>query len=121
MALDCAWLNEPGISFAERRQDDFGIDVVRMLAIVGCSVAEIVAITGHSLTDVLDRHYLNRDPQLAENAIRKLETRTKTQETELPNVRMCSRFEKGKAQYFQVAGGLGFEPRLAESESQTPD
>ena len=55
VALDCAWLNEPGISFAERRQDDFGIDVVRMLAIVGCSVAEIVAITGHSLTEVLDR------------------------------------------------------------------
>ncbi len=37
--------------------------------------------TGHTLRDVrsiLDAHYLHRDPSLAETAIRKLETRTKT-------------------------------------------
>jgi hypothetical protein len=37
---------------------------------------KIATITGHSLKDVcaiLDAHYLNRDPELAWNAIRKLE------------------------------------------------
>ena len=52
------------------------------LAVAGCTVPEIAAITGHSLNDVhniLDANYLDRDPELAENAIRKLETRTKLQ------------------------------------------
>lgn len=52
---------------------------VTRLAGVGCSVAEIATITGHSLADVheiLDAHYLARDPTLAESAIRKLESRT---------------------------------------------
>ena len=38
--------------------------------------AEIATITGHSLRDVrsiLDAHYLHRDRELAESAIRKLE------------------------------------------------
>ena len=42
----------------------------------GCTEAEIATITGHSLRSVraiLDTHYLNRDPALAESAIRKLE------------------------------------------------
>ena len=42
--------------------------------------AEIANITGHSLRDVhaiLDIHYLDRDPALGENAIRKLERGTK--------------------------------------------
>jgi hypothetical protein len=42
---------------------------------------EIASITGHSTKDVgaiLDAHYLHRDPALAEAAITKLETRTKT-------------------------------------------
>jgi len=37
---------------------------------------EIASITGHSLKDVgriLEEHYLNRDPAIAANAIRKLE------------------------------------------------
>jgi len=54
---------------------------VTRLAIAGCTEAKIPTITGHSLRDVrsiLDAHYLHRDPTLAENAIRKLETRTKT-------------------------------------------
>ena len=40
---------------------------VTRLAIAGCTEAEIATITG-----------LHRDPTLAENAIRKLERRTKT-------------------------------------------
>jgi len=54
---------------------------VTRLAIAGCSVPEIASITGHSLKDVediLDKHYLSRDQALAENAIKKLERRTKT-------------------------------------------
>jgi len=54
---------------------------VTRLAIAGCSVPEIASITGHSLKDVediLDKHYLSRDQALAENAIEKLERRTKT-------------------------------------------
>lgn len=54
---------------------------VTRLALAGCSEAEIATITGHSLRDVgaiLDAHYLKRDGGLAESAIRKLETRTKT-------------------------------------------
>jgi hypothetical protein len=54
---------------------------VTRLAIASCTEAEIAAITGHTLRDVrsiLDTHYLHRDPALAEAAIRKLESRTKT-------------------------------------------
>src|SRR5262249_24263221 len=53
---------------------------VTRLAIAGCTVPEIAAITGHSLKDVediVDKHYLSRDQALAETAIRKLERRTK--------------------------------------------
>ena len=53
---------------------------VTRLAIAGATEAEIATITGHSLRDVrsiLDSHYLNRDPALGENAIRKLERGTK--------------------------------------------
>ena len=49
---------------------------VTRLAIAGATEAEIATITGHALRDVrsiLDSHYLNRDPTLGENAIRKLE------------------------------------------------
>jgi hypothetical protein len=41
---------------------------------------EITTLAGHSLRDVatiLDAHYLNRDPALADSAIKKLELRTK--------------------------------------------
>jgi hypothetical protein len=50
---------------------------VTRLALTGSTPPEIAAITGHSLGDVgtiLDAHYLSRDPQLAWNAIRKLES-----------------------------------------------
>ena len=56
---------------------------VTRLAVAGCTVPEIATITGHSLRDVatiLDSNYLDRDPAMAESAIRKLERGTK-----LPN------------------------------------
>ena len=64
-----------GLTFHDLR----GTAVTR-LALVGCTEAEIAAITGHSLRDVhsiLDAHYLARDPALGESAIRKLEAGTK--------------------------------------------
>jgi len=64
-----------GLTFNDLR----GTAVTR-LALAGSTEAEIAAITGHSLRDVrsiLDLHYLHRDPGLAENAIAKLERRTK--------------------------------------------
>ncbi|MCY1664585.1 tyrosine-type recombinase/integrase [Rhizobium sp. SL86] len=72
----CAKAGVVGVTFNDLR----GTAVTR-LAIAGCTEAEIATITGHSLRDVrsiLDAHYLNRDPQLAQNAIRKLEARTKS-------------------------------------------
>ena len=54
---------------------------VTRLALSGCTEAEIATITGLALRavrSILDSHYLQRDPALAESAIRKLEKRTKT-------------------------------------------
>lgn len=72
----CAKAGVVGLTFHDLR----GTAVTR-LAIAGASVPEIAACTGHSLADVeeiLDAHYLHRDPALAESAIRKLEAGTKT-------------------------------------------
>jgi hypothetical protein len=60
-----------GVSFGDLR----GAAMTR-LALAGCTVPEICAITGHSLEDanrILQAHYLHDDPQLAWNAVRKLE------------------------------------------------
>ena len=49
---------------------------VTRLALAGCTVAEIAAVTGHSLKDVdriLDVHYLGGRKELARSAITKLE------------------------------------------------
>jgi 20S proteasome alpha/beta subunit len=49
---------------------------VTRLALAGCTEPEIATITGHSMkqvSSILERHYLHKDPILAENAIRKLE------------------------------------------------
>jgi len=73
----CAAAGVTGVTFNDLR----GTAVTR-LAIAGCTEAEIVTITGHSLRDVrsiLDAHYLSRDPALAESAIRKLEQGTNSQ------------------------------------------
>jgi class 3 adenylate cyclase len=72
----CAAAGIVGLTFHDLR----GTAVTR-LAVAGCTEAEIATITGHSLRDVhaiLDANYLHRDPALAERAIRKPETRTKT-------------------------------------------
>lgn len=60
-----------GLTFHDTR----GTAVTR-LALAGSSVPQIATFTGHSLKDVesiLEVHYLNRDPRLAEEALRKLE------------------------------------------------
>lgn len=72
----CAKAGISGLTFHDLR----GSAVVR-LSKAGATVPEIATFTGHGLKDVealLDRHYLGRDVQLAENAVRKLERRTKT-------------------------------------------
>lgn len=72
----CAAAGIVGVTFNDLR----GTAVTR-LALAGCTVPQIATITGHSLRDVgaiLDSNYLNRDPAMAEDAIRKLEGRTKT-------------------------------------------
>lgn len=68
-----------GLTFNDLR----GTAVTR-LALAGCSEPEISAITGHTLRNVksiLEKHYLNRDPQLAINAITKLERRIAAEQT----------------------------------------
>jgi integrase len=72
----CAAAGIIGVTFHDLR----GTAVTR-LALAGSTDIEIATLTGHSLRDVhaiLDAHYLNRDPALAESAVRKLESRTKT-------------------------------------------
>ena len=71
----CKAVGIVGVTFNDLR----GTAVTR-LALAGCTEAEIIAITGHTLRDVrsiLDANYLHRDPSLAAAAIRKLESRTK--------------------------------------------
>lgn len=72
----CAAAGVTDLTFNDLR----GTAVTR-LALAGATEAEIATITGHALRDVrsiLDAHYLYRDPALAESAIRKLESGTKT-------------------------------------------
>jgi integrase len=72
----CKVAGVSGVTFHDLR----GTAVTR-LALVGCTEAQIAAITGHSLRDVcsiLDANYLHRDPALADAAITKLERGTKT-------------------------------------------
>ena len=72
----CKLAGVVGVTYNDLR----GTAVTR-LAIAECTEAEIATITGHSLRGVraiLDTHYLSRDKSLGENAIRKLETRTKS-------------------------------------------
>ncbi|MHB2169922.1 tyrosine-type recombinase/integrase [Alsobacter sp. R-9] len=64
-----------GLTFHDLR----GTAVTR-LALSGSTESEIAAITGHSIGDVrsiLDRHYLSRDVELAEEAMRKRERKEK--------------------------------------------
>ncbi len=64
-----------GVTFHDLR----GTAVTR-LAKAGATVPEIATLTGHSLKEVqaiLDRHYLSRDVEMAESAIRKREAAEK--------------------------------------------
>lgn len=64
-----------GVTFHDLR----GTAVTR-LAKAGATVPEVATLTGHSLKDVqaiFDRHYLSRDVEMAESAIRKREAAEK--------------------------------------------
>jgi integrase len=70
----CARAGIVGVTFHDLR----GTAVTR-LALCGCTEPEIATFTGHSLNDVrsiLEVHYLQRDPALADSALRKLEKGT---------------------------------------------
>jgi len=89
-----------GVTFNDLR----GTALTR-LAIAGCTEAQIVSITGHTMRavqSILDAHYLHRDPALAEEAIRKLEARTSQTSSQL-GLRVLSR-NRGKVQCDQLAG-----------------
>lgn len=67
------------LGIEDRTLHDVRRTAVTRLAIAGCTEPEIVSITGHSPKEVaaiLYRHYLYLDPQIAINAIRKLENGT---------------------------------------------
>lgn len=71
----CAKAGVTGVTFHDLR----GTAVVA-LALSGCDVPEIAALTGHSLQDaanILNKHYLGRDVRLAEAAMAKREAREK--------------------------------------------
>jgi integrase len=72
-AFDRAKLGDEDLHFHDLR----GTAVTR-LALAGCTVPQIAAITGHSIPDVeaiLEAHYLGGQTELAEQAIMKLDTK----------------------------------------------
>jgi integrase len=72
----CIAAKVTGVTFHDLR----GTAVTRLKS-AGATIPEIAQITGHSLatvTAILDSHYMGSDMQAAENAIAKLEKRTKT-------------------------------------------
>ncbi|WP_245615527.1 tyrosine-type recombinase/integrase [Paenirhodobacter enshiensis] len=99
-----------GLTFHDTR----GTAVVN-LALAGCSVPEIVSITGHSLKDaeaILDAHYLERDRRLGEAAISKLEQRvSRARSCKRICKRPCFRTDRQRVSYWilMVARG-GLEP-----------
>ena len=67
------------LGIKDRTFHDLRRTAVTRLAIAGCTEAEIASITRHSISEVksiLEKHYLHLDPQIAINAIRKLENST---------------------------------------------
>jgi integrase len=98
-----------------RFNDTRGTAVTRF-ALCGAEVPEIATFTGHSQRDVcaiLDAHYLNRDPELARSAIRKLEigmakwTVNGTDSSNYaPNWSVVS---KGESLVASIAGELGYD------------
>ncbi|RMF35797.1 MAG: integrase, partial [Alphaproteobacteria bacterium] len=83
-----------GLTFNDLR----GTAVTRLRAL-GCTHAEIGAITGHrnaEITAIIEAHYAATDPKLAESAIKKLETRTNSPNRP-PNRQGSTGSESGKA------------------------
>ncbi|MEM6438543.1 MAG: tyrosine-type recombinase/integrase [Pseudomonadota bacterium] len=83
-----------GLTFSDLR----GTTVTRMRR-YGCTPAEIGSITGHRnahVTAILEAHYAATDPALAESAIAKLETGTKSP-NRLPNRAGGTSEPEGKA------------------------
>jgi integrase len=65
----------------ERTFHDLRGTAVTRLALADCTVPMIATLTGHSIRDVnsiLDSNYLFRDPELGDEAIRRLEAGTKS-------------------------------------------
>jgi integrase len=88
----CAKAGISGLTFNDLRGT-----LVTRLALAEATHPEIVTVTGHAVADVLDGHYLHRDPSLGDSAISKLEKRTKTPDR-VPDGPECSRLGKEKAQ-----------------------
>ena len=69
-------MKKAGLADADLHFHDFRGTAITRLSIAQATPQEIASITGHSLktvNEIIDRHYLKRDEQLAENAIAKLE------------------------------------------------
>ncbi|MEF2074923.1 hypothetical protein [Consotaella aegiceratis] len=66
---------EPVPTVADLRDQDFRDTAVTWLSAAHCNKFEIAAITGHSLKSIDNvlRHYLGPDPELAREAMAKLE------------------------------------------------
>jgi len=68
------WIIKPCKTLADFQEPDLRDTAVTWLALAGCTIPEICAITGHSLnsaTRVL-KHYLAVHPEMADSAIRKM-------------------------------------------------
>lgn len=77
-ALDCP-------SVAAKRFQDLRDTAVTRLALAGCELPQIAAITGHSLTSItaIIKHYLVLQPEMADAAIAKLSTWLEAQDITL--------------------------------------
>ena len=77
-AVDCP-------SVADKRFQDLRDTAVTRLALAGCELPQIAAITGHSLTSItgIIKHYLVLQPAMANTAIAKLSAWLEQQEIAL--------------------------------------
>ncbi|WP_088342455.1 MULTISPECIES: tyrosine-type recombinase/integrase [Rhodomicrobium] len=82
-ARDLAAKTSPCV--ADKRFQDLRDTAVTRLALAGCELAEIAAITGHSLISITSiiRHYLVLQPEMADSAIKKLSAWLSAQEIAL--------------------------------------
>ena len=69
-------------SLADKRYQDLRDTAVTRLALAGCSMAEIAAITGHAVNSITQiiKHYLVLQPEMADAAIAKLSAWLEQQE-----------------------------------------